>query len=148
LDGIVHLAIFVPPIAGLTCALFELIRLAPKLLALEPAFATKTRATAAADRRAPPASIEEIRFDSVCFAYDGVAVFRNLSFAWQRGHVLGIRGANGSGKSTLLRLVLGLLRPDTGAILVNGIDLAEIDLGAWRRNIGYLPQRPYQPDKF
>ena len=53
-----------------------------------------------------------------------------------------LTGPSGAGKSTAAALLLGLRRPDAGSVLVDGRDLATIDLRAWRREIGWLPQRP------
>ena len=49
-------------------------------------------------------------------------------------------GQSGSGKSTCLDLIIGLLQPQAGRILVDGVPVADLDLRAWRRNIGYVPQ--------
>ena len=51
-----------------------------------------------------------------------------------------IVGPSGAGKTTLLDLVVGLLRPTGGRILVDGVELNELDLRHWRRQIGYVPQ--------
>jgi ATP-binding cassette subfamily C protein len=49
-------------------------------------------------------------------------------------------GPTGAGKSTALDLVLGLMRPDAGRILIDGVPLEEADADAWRASIGYVPQ--------
>ena len=64
---------------------------------------------------------------------------------WEPGAVLVLRGHNGSGKSTLLRTLLAVAPLDGGAIHCGGIDLVELDLEAWRKNIAYLAQRPFLP---
>ncbi|MFW6340294.1 MAG: ATP-binding cassette domain-containing protein, partial [Wenzhouxiangella sp.] len=53
-----------------------------------------------------------------------------------------LTGPSGSGKTTLIDLVAGLLHPDAGRILIDGVDLQEIDHRRWRRLIGYVPQDP------
>jgi len=53
-----------------------------------------------------------------------------------------ITGTSGSGKTTLTDLLLGLYQPQGGKILIDGVPLSEIDLQAWRRLIGYVPQDP------
>jgi ABC-type multidrug transport system fused ATPase/permease subunit len=92
-----------------------------------------------------PASIE---WRDVSYAYRGTGhqpdhpAIRGVSIAWRPGRVLTLEGPNGSGKSTLLRLLLGLGRPGSGGIIVDGIDLFSLDLTAWRRSVAYLPQKP------
>jgi ATP-binding cassette subfamily C protein CydCD len=58
-----------------------------------------------------------------------------------------LTGANGSGKTTCLRLFLALAMPHSGTIRVGGIDLRNLNAAAWRKNIAFLPQRPYLPQR-
>ncbi len=68
-------------------------------------------------------------------AVDGV------SFSLNRGEVLGLLGPNGSGKSTLMKIIVGILKPDTGIVLVNGVDVA-LDPMAVKRTVGFVPESP------
>jgi len=61
-----------------------------------------------------------IVFDGVDLAFDDKPILRDVSFTLQTGHTKIFLGASGAGKSTILRLILGLLKPDSGAIFVNG----------------------------
>lgn len=82
-------------------------------------------------------------FDQVSFAFDEHVVLRDVSFKVPRGTMKILLGASGAGKSVVLRLILGLLRPDSGTILVNGqqIDhLTERELMRVRADIGMLFQ--------
>ena len=72
----------------------------------------------------------------------GGAVLHEFDLELRRGEVVVLTGPSGAGKSTAAALLLGLRRPDAGAVLVDGQDLATLDLRAWRRQIGWLPQRP------
>jgi ABC-type multidrug transport system fused ATPase/permease subunit len=72
---------------------------------------------------------------------------RDVTLSWRPDQVLVLHGPNGSGKSTLIRLLLGLARPTSGQVTVGGQDLFTLDLLAWRREIAYLPQRPYLPER-
>ncbi|MCC7082016.1 MAG: ATP-binding cassette domain-containing protein [Burkholderiales bacterium] len=82
----------------------------------------------------------EIRFENVSFGHDGTMVVRDQSFVIAAGELTVLVGPSGAGKTTVLDLVVGLLQPDRGRILVDGVALAEMDLRAWRGQIGYVPQ--------
>jgi phospholipid/cholesterol/gamma-HCH transport system ATP-binding protein len=87
-----------------------------------------------------PLSVE---FHGVSFAFDDHVVLRDVSFAVPRGSLRFLLGASGSGKSVLLKLMLGLLRPDSGTIVVNGEridDMPERDLLRLRAGIGMVFQ--------
>jgi len=91
----------------------------------------------------PPSGPErEIRFERVTFAYDGRPVLRGVDLVVPAGRLVVLTGSSGAGKSTLLDLLLGFLEPDDGAILVDGVPLADLDRRAWRRRVGYVPQDP------
>ncbi len=59
------------------------------------------------------------------------------------GEIVALTGPSGCGKSTLLEVVLGLRRPGSGRVLLGEVDLLDLDLGAWRASIGWVPQRPH-----
>jgi phospholipid/cholesterol/gamma-HCH transport system ATP-binding protein len=78
-------------------------------------------------------------FDKVSFAFDDHVVLKDVSFTVPRGSMAILLGASGAGKSIVLKLILGLFRPDGGAIYVNGerIDrLPESELLRIRTDIG------------
>jgi phospholipid/cholesterol/gamma-HCH transport system ATP-binding protein len=82
-------------------------------------------------------------FDNVWFAFDDHVVLRGITFCIPKGSMRILLGASGTGKSILLKLILGLLRPDSGTILVNGHRLdtmRERDLLRVRADIGMLFQ--------
>jgi phospholipid/cholesterol/gamma-HCH transport system ATP-binding protein len=82
-------------------------------------------------------------FDRVSFAFDDLVVLRDISFSIPAGSMSILLGASGTGKSVVLKLILGLFRPDRGAILVNGqrVDrMSEHDLLRLRGDIGMLFQ--------
>lgn len=82
-------------------------------------------------------------FDKVSFAFDDHVVLRDISFTIPKGSMRILLGASGSGKSVLLKLILGLLRPDSGTILVDGrsiSDMSEGELMRARADIGMLFQ--------
>ena len=83
-----------------------------------------------------------IRFDDVSFRYrpDRPRVLRHLQLRIEAGEVIGIVGPSGSGKSTLTHLIQRLHLPESGRVLIDGIDLALIDPAWLRRQIGVVLQ--------
>ena len=94
-------------------------------------------------RRPPPPLEEGIELDNVSFAYDDQPVLRGVSCTIPSGRLAAIIGPSGCGKTTLADLLLGLHHPAAGVIRVDGIPFDEIDLRAWRRTIGYVPQEMF-----
>src|SRR5690606_7844477 len=86
----------------------------------------------------------EIELRNVSFAYPGAAqpALNRISLHIRAGEKVGILGRIGSGKSTLEKLILGLYQPTSGAVLIDGIDIQQIDPADLRRSIGYVPQDP------
>ena len=82
----------------------------------------------------------EIRCEALRFSYGKRGVLNGTNLAVPAGSITVLTGSSGAGKTTLIDLVLGLHRPLSGRILIDGIDLAEIDLQAWRTMVGYVPQ--------
>jgi len=82
-----------------------------------------------------------IEFEQVCFEYEaGQPVLRDVSFVAAAGSTTALVGPSGSGKSTLIGLVMAFTRPDSGAIRVDGRDLASIPLRDYRAHIGVVLQ--------
>ena len=101
--------------------------------------ATSSALTTPTTDSAPPAIV----FERVSFSFDDHVVLQDVSFSLPSGSMGILLGASGTGKSVLLKLVLGLLRPDSGSILVNGhrVDtMPERDLLRIRGDIGMLFQ--------
>ena len=89
-------------------------------------------------------TIETIRFDAVSVAYSSERhALNGVSLEIRAGEKIAIVGASGAGKSTIANLLLGFIRPTTGQILVNGVNLTEIDPQAWRKHIAWVSQNPY-----
>jgi ABC-2 type transport system ATP-binding protein len=81
-----------------------------------------------------------LKLDSLSRRRAGRAAVQNLSLTLERGQVLGLLGVNGAGKSTTLSMIAGALRPDSGRIELNGVDLLEHP-GQARGRLGWLPER-------
>ncbi len=75
-----------------------------------------------------------ITFEDVHFSYpDGRTALVGVSLTLEPGRLHGLVGENGAGKTTLVKLLLRFYDPSRGRILVDGVDLRELDLAAWRR---------------
>jgi phospholipid/cholesterol/gamma-HCH transport system ATP-binding protein len=84
-----------------------------------------------------------IVLEHVSLAFDDKVVLKDVSFELLPGHTKVILGGSGSGKSTILKLILGLLKPDGGAVIVNGkrVDsMSEAELMAVRSDVGMVFQ--------
>ena len=85
--------------------------------------------------------IDGLEVRSIAKAYDRRAVLHDVSLDVHRGEVVGLLGPNGAGKTTCFYSVMGLVRPDSGRIYLDGQDITELPM--YRRAIlglGYLPQ--------
>ncbi len=67
-------------------------------------------------------------------------IFVNASMSIPAGTIVGVKGANASGKTTLLNLINGMVQPNTGRVLLDGVDVNTYDRVSVRLNIAYLPQ--------
>jgi zinc transport system ATP-binding protein len=84
-----------------------------------------------------------IDFNNVCFGYDQTTVLNNVRFTLYERESTCIVGPNGGGKTTLIKLILGLLKPDSGIVTILG--------GAPHKNskrVGYMPQSTYFDQNF
>jgi PrtD family type I secretion system ABC transporter len=93
-------------------------------------------------RVALPAPIGRIDVERLTFSFAGAraATIKNVSFTLSAGQSLGVTGPSASGKTTLIRLVLGLWRPQSGVVRLDGADIATWDRDALGPHVGYLPQ--------
>ncbi len=83
-----------------------------------------------------------IEFADVTFSYPDTEVpaLKNVSFIIKPGERVAIIGRIGSGKSTIQKLILGLYAPESGQILIDGIDIKQIDPADLRKHLGYVSQ--------
>jgi ATP-binding cassette subfamily C protein len=90
----------------------------------------------------------QLALQGVSYSHDGArAILNDVSLVVPARGLTLIIGPSGAGKTTLLDLVVGLRQPDVGQILIDDIALSELDLRAWRRQIGYVPQESVMVDE-
>jgi ATP-binding cassette subfamily B protein len=92
---------------------------------------------------AAPAPLQgEITFENVSFKYPGgrETALQNISLRIAPGETVAFVGESGAGKSTLVNLAMGFRPPGSGRVLLDGLDLRELDLRTYRRQIGVVPQ--------
>lgn len=102
-----------------------------------------------ADSRDTLAPHREIHLQDVSYAYPTAPdkpVLDHFDLTIPVGTSIGIAGRTGAGKSTLMDLLLGLLEPQSGTVLVDGVAITPANAGAWQRAIGYVPQHIYLAD--
>ncbi|KAA0576363.1 ATP-binding cassette domain-containing protein [Azospirillum sp. Sh1] len=89
-----------------------------------------------------PGPVERLDLCDITFTHPGAPApcLRGVSLGLARGQVVAVAGPSGSGKSTLIALALGLLRPDSGIVRINGRDLRSLDAAAVRGRIGAVLQ--------
>ena len=103
---------------------------------------TATESRFSPGRAALPAIRGDVTFEHVAFRYriDGPEVLHDVSFKVKAGQVVGVVGPSGSGKSTIARLIQRLYTPESGRVLVDGVDVAMVDTSWLRRQIGVVLQ--------
>lgn len=84
-----------------------------------------------------------IEFRDVHASYDGSApILKGVSFTIRDGEFVAFVGTNGAGKSTTMRLMNGLLKPDAGQVLIDGVPTSDLRTSELARRVGFLFQNP------
>lgn len=148
---------FATPIDALAALGFLLYRISSRIAAVQRGYASVLnggnslafvvdaidRAQAACETHAgfiQPTLQEGIHLAGVTLRLGSTPIFRDLSMTIRAGALTVITGASGIGKTSLVDLICGLHVPEAGEIRIDGTPLAQLDLSAWRRRIGYVPQ--------
>jgi len=87
-----------------------------------------------------PAFEHAIQLTGVSFSYGERPVLKNASLTFPAGSFSVLVGPSGAGKTTVADLITGLLTPQQGEVWIDNLPLSQIDLRAWRKMIGYVPQ--------
>lgn len=82
-----------------------------------------------------------LELDNITKQFGAVKAVDSVSFRITEGEMLGLVGPNGSGKSTLLKIILGLARPSSGRLLLEGKELTDKKWKGFRSRVGYMPER-------
>lgn len=84
-----------------------------------------------------------IEFRDVRASYDGrIPILKGISFTIGQGEFVAFAGTNGAGKSTAMRLINGLLKPDSGEVLIDGVPTTQLKTSELARRVGFLFQNP------
>jgi energy-coupling factor transport system ATP-binding protein len=97
------------------------------------------------ERKPPPVDDAQtlVSFEEVSFHYpSGPQVLKEVNFDIRQGDVIALLGPNGAGKTTLVKHAIGLLRPSTGKVYVNGEDSKDMTIAEMAHTIGYVFQSP------
>lgn len=86
--------------------------------------------------------MDAVKVESVSKTFGSFKAIRNVSLAMEEGEIRGLLGPNGSGKSTTMKIILGILKPDSGLVKVYDLNVSERPIEA-RMNMGYVPEMPY-----
>lgn len=81
-----------------------------------------------------------IELEGLSIAFGDKVVLTDLNARFAAGEFIALSGPSGAGKTTLADIIMGLLQPDAGRVLIDGVPLTEIDKQGWRSGIGYVPQ--------
>jgi ATP-binding cassette, subfamily B, bacterial len=100
---------------------------------------------AASDPIVPGRLSGRIRFRGVRFHYSGILneALSGVDFVVEPGETVALVGETGAGKSTVVKLVARFYDPSEGAVSIDGIEMKSLELGAYRRQLGYVPQEPF-----
>lgn len=82
----------------------------------------------------------DIKITNLCFQYNNKKVINNLNVEIHKGEKIALVGSSGSGKTTLIKLLLGLLKYDSGSIQIDGNELRDICLESLYKNVSYISQ--------
>jgi ATP-binding cassette subfamily C protein len=90
-----------------------------------------------------PSGIQELSLEHLVFAHGTKNILRDISLSFHRGSISVLMGESGSGKTTILDMICRFHSPSSGEILANGVNIDNISLEEWRKNIGFVTQEVF-----
>jgi ATP-binding cassette subfamily C protein len=90
----------------------------------------------------------EFKLENITFKYEEAdkPIIKDLNIKIYVNNSVAFVGPTGSGKTTIANIILGLLRPDRGKMIVDGVEINDGNIKSWQRNLGYIPQDIYLQD--
>jgi ATP-binding cassette, subfamily B, bacterial PglK len=88
---------------------------------------------------------KKLSLDNVSFKYPHTSesTLNNININIEPNTTIGLVGQTGSGKTTLIDVILGLLKPSSGKLFLDSVELSDANISIWQKNIGYVPQDIY-----
>lgn len=139
-----YLSMFYGPLGNLTNLTTWLTQFSTQMHRIFELLDTPAALTEAEKPSAAPAARGEIEFRNVRFSYaKGAPVLRDLSLRIQPGERIGIVGRSGSGKTSIINLICRFYDPDSGQVLLDGVDVRDISKEDLRKRISIVLQEPF-----
>lgn len=85
---------------------------------------------------------QDISVSDACLSYGGNAILDQVNISIPKRKTIAFVGESGAGKTTLVNIIMGLVNPDQGAVMIDGIPLTQYNLKSYRSKIGYISQDP------
>jgi len=81
-----------------------------------------------------------LQLNNVDFHYNSISILKKINFEVKKNESIAIIGESGSGKTTLMNILAGLILPESGELLIDGVSIKELELYSYRKRIGYISQ--------
>jgi ATP-binding cassette subfamily B protein len=141
---LIYLDQFFAPIQQLSMVFDQWVQAQVSLGRIDELLATPTGTPAPARPVTPGRLAGDVRFEAVRFAYGtGVEALRGVDLHVAPGEAVALVGTTGAGKSTFVKLAARFYDTTGGRVLIDGVPVTDLDLQAFRRQLGYVPQEPF-----